>query len=172
MQSWGTTERDDALDRCSRSIDRLTGRAGTWSTGRLLDEGLDLVRDTCWADAAALVRHDAGEVRALRRRPEHFGLDAWCSDVPSTWFPWGLGTLNPDRFLLVERAAALPVAPGSPFRLGDLGVASAMLLPLREQERPSGGLVVLWREPRLAWDDERGRLLRTLGRFLLARAAG
>lgn len=186
MQSWGTTERGErgpgpaaspttdasSLRRCSDAIDRLVGRAGTWSTGRLLDEGLDLVRDTCWADGAALARVASGEVQVVHRRPEHLGLSEWCTGAPVSWFPWGLGSVSPDRFLLVDHAAPLPVAPGSRFRLGDLGVRSALHLPLREQERVTGALVVLWRQPRLAWDDDRGRLLRTLGRFLLAQVPG
>lgn len=180
MERWGTTDRTDAaehgdqvppsLGNCSSSIDRLTSMAGRWSTSRLVDEGLDLVRDTCWADAAALVRLRGPDAEVLRRRPDHFGLDRWCADAPRAWFPWGLGTVNPDRYLLVDRAAELQVAPGSPHRLGDLGVSSALLLPLREQGLVSGAIVVMWREPRLAWDDERGRLLRSLGRFLLAQS--
>lgn len=183
MQSWDTTERDGAapdagavgrrsLLRCSEAIDRLTRQAGRWSAGRLLDEGLDLVRDTCWADAAALVRLSGPDAEVLHRRPDHLGLDDWCPAAPRAWFPWGLGSVSPDRYLLVDHATVLPVAPGSPHRLGDLGVTSALHLPLREQERAIGALVVLWREPRLAWDDDRGRLLRTLGRFLLAQVPG
>lgn len=181
MESWGTTDPTIADDErggvppelagCSASIDRLTAMAGRWSTERLVDEGLDLVRDACWADAAALVRLRGPGAEVLRRRPEHFGLDGWCAAAPRAWFPWGLGMVNPDRYLLVDHAAELPVAPGSPHRLGDLGVCSALLLPLREQSTVTGAIVVLWREPRLAWDDDRGCLLRNLGRFLLAQSS-
>ena len=37
-----------------------------------------------------------------------------------------------------------------------------------ERGRTGGALQVFWSGPRLEWDDDRGRLLRTLGRFLLS----
>ena len=158
-----------SLHRLSAAIDRLTAHAGDWSTHRLLDEGLDLVRDASWADAGALLRIDADTAATVHGRP----VDAVAPggpvrpEVPVDWFPWGLAPVSPDRFLLVDDARTLPVSPDGDETLGDHGVRSCLHLPIRERGAPVGALHVLWSEPRLAWDDDRGRLLRSLGRFLL-----
>ena len=159
----------------SASIDRLTDHAHDWSTQRLLDEGLDLVRDACWADAAALFRVGARRAAAVHARPSvrsrRTRPGGVCAPVPDSvdtgWFPWGLAPLAADRFVLIDDARALPADPDGARTLGELGVRSCLHLPLRQRGRTVGALQVFWSEPRLAWDDDRGRLLRTLGRFLL-----
>ena len=57
------------LSGLSASVDRLTRHATDWSTRRLLDEGLDLVRDVSWADASALLRIRRDQVTVLHTRP-------------------------------------------------------------------------------------------------------
>jgi hypothetical protein len=157
----------------SAAVDRFTVGTATWSARRVLDEGLDLVRDACWADGAALVVvHDA-QIRTAHRRPTELGGRAWTPDRgPDHWLPWGLAPVRPDRFLLVDRAGALPVAPGAAPSLRALGITAALHLPIRERHTAIGALQVVWSEPRLAWDDELGAPLRALGRYLLTRAAG
>jgi len=158
------------LHRLSASVDRLTAHADNWSTGRLLDEGLDLVRDVSWADSCALLRVSRGRVHVVHARP---GLPADSpvppvdGSVPTGWFPWGLAPIDADRFMLVDDARSLPAGPDGPTTLGELDVRSCLHLPLRQKGRTSGAIHLFWNEPRLAWDDDRGRLLRTLGRFLL-----
>ncbi len=153
----------------SAAVDRLSTHSTEWSCERVLDEGLDLVRDCSWADASMLYSVTPDRVVELCRRP----VSPWSTpgQLPLGWFPWGLAPLNPQRYLLVEDAAALPVQPGSSATLGDLGISSCLHLPILERGAPVGAMHLYWNEPRLAWDDERGRLLRTLGRFLLARAS-
>jgi GAF domain-containing protein len=179
MSSWGTPRGTatgtgvcgaDGLHALSAAIDRLGRHASSWSPGRLADEGLDLVRDAAWADASALVRVAGDRAVPLHRRPDGSrpGTGAPCAEVPLWWFPWGLAPVRPDRYLLVEAAGALPVRPGGGPTLGELGYRSCLHLPLHERGGILGALQVFWREPRLNWDDGRGRLLRTLGRFLLA----
>jgi hypothetical protein len=158
-----------SLHRLSAAIDRLSAHAGDWSTQRLLDEGLDLVRDAAWADWCALLRIDGDRVVTVHGRP----VDAvaptgpFRPEVPVDWFPWGLAPVRADRFLLVDDARLLPVSPEDEGSLDDHGVRSCLHLPIRERGATVGALHVLWSEPRLAWDDDRGRLLRSLGRFLL-----
>ena len=165
------------LHRLSASVDRLTEHASDWSTGRLFDEGLDLVRDVSWADACALLRVEDGEATVVHARP---AMRARCTDdllapqppvaptVPTDWFPWGLAPIDADRFVLIDDARTLPVSPAGGATLGSLGVRSCLHLPLRQRGRTGGALQVFWSGPRLEWDDDRGRLLRTLGRFLLS----
>lgn len=191
------------LHRLSASVDRLTAHADNWSTGRLLDEGLDLVRDVSWADSCALLRVSRGRVHVVHARPGLPGEPAMAStatagvstaiidgpadeggghdapgsaevpippvdsSVPVAWFPWGLAPIEADRFVLVDDARSLPASPVGPTTLGALGVRSCLHLPLRQRGRTVGAVHLFWNEPRLAWDDDRGRLLRTLGRFLL-----
>ena len=153
----------------SAAVDRLSIHSTEWTCERVLDEGLDLVRDCSWADASLLYSVTPDRVVELCRRPP--SATASPGELPLDWFPWGLAPLNPQRYLLVEDATALPWSPDSDERLGDLGISSCLHLPILERSVPVGAVHLYWSEPRLNWDDERGRLLRTLGRFLLARAS-
>lgn len=156
------------LQVLSAAVDRLSANAESWSTARLLDEGLDLVRDAAWADGCALVRTADDEARTVASRPANLPVDH--GPIPVEWLPWGLAPVSPQRFLLVDDATRLPVDPSGRVRLGELGIRSCAYLPLRERSTLVGALHLFWREPRLAWDDDRGRLLRNLGRFLLDQA--
>ena len=162
--------RTGSLHNLSAAIDRLTGNAGGWSTGRLLDEGLDLVRDAAWADACALLHVGDDRAVTVHGRPADVagptGIVA--PAVPTGWFPWGLAPVHPDRFVLVDDARLLPIAPDDSRTLGDLDVRSCLHLPLQERGRPVRAVHLFWLEPHVAWDDDRGRLLRSLGRFLLS----
>jgi hypothetical protein len=155
----------------SAAVDRLSAHAADWSTSRVLDEGLDLVRDCSWADGSVLYAAQDDRVVTLCRRPSPGPHDAPGVDLPVDWFPWGLAPVNPRRFIFVENAAALPAGPAGRRTLGDLEVSSCLHLPILERQQTIGALHLFWTEPRLVWDDDCGRILRSLGRFLLARAA-
>lgn len=152
----------------STAVDRLTAHAAGWSTARILDEGLDLVRDCCWADGSALHANHGDHVQVLSQRPADV-VDR-PSHLPTGWFPWGLAPVSPRRFLFVENASTLPFSPDGSITLGDVGVSSCLHLPILERQQPIGALHLFWSEPRLVWDDDSGRILRSLGRFLLGRA--
>lgn len=157
------------------AVARLSDHAEEWGADRLLDEGLDLVRDSTWADVVLLHSVEGDAVRVVGRRPGRIGPDGHGPDLPDLlpgdWFPWSLAPARPKRFLLVDDATRLPSAPGGP-SVGELGYRSCLHLPINERGRPVGALHLYWAEPRLAWDDDHGRLLRTLGRFLLSAAGG
>jgi GAF domain-containing protein len=156
------------------AVARLSEHAPDWSTARILDEGLDLVRDSTWAEFSVLHTVDARGARVVARRPPPVEQN-WAElpgALPASWFPWGLAPVSPKRFLLVEDAWALPVGPTPSPTVGDLGMRSCLHLPILERAAPVGALHLYWAEPRLAWDDDHGTLLRTLGRFLLATASG
>lgn len=152
----------------SAAFERLSTHADEWGPERVMCEGLDLARDASWADECHLfaIRDEHAVQVAARPSPS---ADELVETLPLTWFPWGLAPVNPRRFVLVADAAALPAGPEASATLGDRGVASCLHLPILERQRPVGALLLYWSEPHLAWDDERGRLLRMLGRFLLGR---
>lgn len=147
------------------AIDRLGERSAGWEARRAVDEGLDIVRDYCWASSCALYDCRSDEIELVGHRPNVDGLRGLTLD--RSWFPWGLAPMNPQRFVFVEDARQLPAEPGSKMRLGDLGIKSCLHLPILERDRPLGYIQVFWSETRLVWDDEMGLILRTLGRFLL-----
>lgn len=134
-------------------------------------EGLDLVRDASWADECRLyaIRDDVALEVAARPAPV---APREPDGVQLSWFPWGLAPVNPRRYVLVADARSLPASPGGNETLGALGTTSCLHLPILERQRPVGALHLYWAEPHLGWDDERGRLLRLLGRFLLGRCPG
>jgi len=136
-----------------------------------MDEGLDLVRDASWADECHLyaIRGESALKVAGRPARPQCAIDDDPAGAPLSWFPWGLAPVNPSRFVLVADAAGLPSSPDGGATLGDAGTCSCLHLPILERERSIGALQLYWSEPRLAWDDERGRLLRLLGGFLLGR---
>jgi GAF domain-containing protein len=158
-----------ATSGLSAAFERLSLHADDWSQERVMDEGLDLVRDATWSDECALYSMDPdGHATEVAWRPAERPP---CGQVlPASWFPWGLAAVNPRRFVLVSDATALPSTAGAGPTLGELGISSCLHLPILERQRPIGALQLFWSEPRVAWDDERGRLLRLLGRFLLGRA--
>lgn len=151
----------------SAAVDRLSANTDDWTLGRLLDEGLDLARDAVWADGAALYAVDENGATAVCRRPR--ATTPRPDVVAAAWFPWGLGPVNPTRFLLVQDAESLPTGPGRAPTLGELGIRSCLHLPLLDRQHPIGSLQLFWREPRLVWDDDAGRVLRSLGQYLLSR---
>lgn len=151
----------------SAAFDRLSAHSGDWSAQRVVDEGLDLVRDSMWADRCALYAVHGQHVERVAHRPASSATGP--SPLSAEWFPWGLAPVSPRRYLLIDDARTLAIAPEGGLTLGELGVHSCLHLPILERTRPIGALHLFWHEPRLAWDDARGRLLRSLGRFLLER---
>lgn len=149
----------------SSAIDRLGEKSADWDPGRAIDEGLDIVRDYCWASSCALYDNRSDEIELVGHRPNVEELQGLTLD--RSWFPWGLAPMNPQRFVFVEDARQLPAEPSSSIGLGELGIESCLHLPILERDRPLGFIQVFWSETRLVWDDEMGRILRTLGRFLL-----
>lgn len=146
-------------------IERLTENIAVWPTDRLIDEGLDIVRDHCWAVSSVLYRRSGQSVIPVRRRPN--GNDHDDHVVDPGWFPWGLGGTKPERFMFIGDAGALPLVSDSVETLADRGITSCAHLPLVERGQPVGYLQIHWGETRLVWNDDAGRILRVLGRFLL-----
>lgn len=164
-----TGHRTESRQGLSTAVDRLSSHAAQWGFERVMDEGLDLVRDSTWADGSVLHAVQGDRVIEVARRP--VVTTTTDPQLPLSWFPWGLAPVNPQRFLLVDDASSLPARPDSTVTLGQLGVRSCLHLPILERQAPVGALHLYWSEPRLEWDDDRGRLLRSLGRFLLAQSS-
>lgn len=158
----------------SGRLSRLSENADLWGPDRVLDEGLDIARDATWSDSVTLVACRGSLVTAVAKRPTIDASDPGADDVTPhgcdpTWFPWGLGPVSPQRFLLISDAARLPASPESTRTLGDDGVASCLHMPLLDRHHAIGAIQLFWRSPRLEWNDEQGPLLRMLGRFLVDR---
>lgn len=158
------------LTGLSTRVDRLTSNSSNWSPERIIDEGLDIVRDHCWAASSTLYVSDDHHAIPVGHRP-HL-VDRHRTAIDLSWFPWGLSSTNAERFIFVRDAGRLPVAPGSSVILGDHDISSCAHLPIIERGRPIGYLQIHWEEPRLVWDDDSGRALRVLARYLLAVASG
>lgn len=80
--------------------------------------------------------------------------------LPARWFPWSIGNLRPTEYLLVANAGALGVHPSSDVTIGDLGLESCMLVPVRGvRGRLLGAACVYWAErtERIP-DDVRGKV--------------
>ena len=168
----GRTERGRAATPgMAAAFERLSDHADEWGPERILCEGLDLIRDSSWADECRLysVLSDTAVAIEVAARP---GPSEPRTAVPTDWFPWGLAPANPRRFLLIADATRLPASPESARTVGDEGFASCLHLPILERQRPIGAMQLYWREPHVAWDDQRGRLMRLLGHFLLTRCTG
>ena len=163
---------DDTTIECkpslSRAFEHLCEHASDWNTSRVLDEGLDLARDAVWADACVLHRVRGDQMVEVARRPVDRAAGATPHAEPLDRFPWDLAPVQAERFLLVSDARGLPVHRGASVTFGSLGVRSCLHLPILERDSPVGALHLYWSGPRLAWDDDRGRVLRSLGRFLIA----
>ena len=75
--------------------------------------------------------------------------------VALTWFPWSLGNVRPQHYLFVRNAGALPSRPEHGGTIGELGISSALHLPI--QSRPSatiGAVCAYWVDERSSWDDD------------------
>lgn len=156
-------------------LQRVIDQSPYWNRDRLLDEGLDMLRDACWADSVVLYTYDQGNFVAAACRPK---APAYVPGIaPSDWFPWGLSQVRPSRFLFIEDAGALAVYPrpdtgySTMYRLEEFGIATCLHLPLNEREQPVGALQIFWSSPQQEWDDDLGRLLRTIGHYLLTNYA-
>ncbi len=66
--------------------------------------------------------------------------------IDSAWFPWGLGHVRPERFVLVRTAEALKVTPTDEAVLGDDGICTCVHVPLRASadEAPLGAVCGYW----------------------------
>ena len=130
------------------------------------------------------VRVGAPRVEMYRRDGDVVEIAAWwgaighgrdltgdVSALPVGWFPWSLGCVRPLESLFVQNAATLTVAPGGP-RLADLGYASALHLPIFDEQQLSGGVCAYWVEERLGWEDGARHQVAEWARTALDRLSG
>lgn len=73
--------------------------------------------------------------------------------VPLTWFPWSLGNIRSEEYVFIRNAGVLPTGPGSPLTLDDLGLVSALHVPVVDEiGRPVGAIAAYWCEECESWD--------------------
>jgi hypothetical protein len=128
------TANEPGADRLAESLARI---------GVLLD-----------ADRVELYRHRDDATTRLAGWWRALGVEgAPCSElsgpVDSDWFPWGLGHVRPERFVMVRNAATLPASIDGDARVGDDGTTASLLLPLRvaDDAAPMGAVCAYWRTP-------------------------
>lgn len=151
-------------------VDALLRCASDWAPVRLAQECTTLTAELARADQTVLYSCVADTMRCVSMSPPHLESPfAIPQDVSS--FPWDLGALTASRFVLVEDAGSLPASTASlsGTTLGELGVASAVHLPLWAGNRSMGAMHLYWSEAVTGWDDRAGALLRAIGVFTLER---
>jgi hypothetical protein len=116
------------------------------------------------AASAALYVHGHGTVRCLGLAPPHLESPLQAEQADAS-FPWGMPSLQPRHFVLVEDAGELPHPRGGQLR--DLGVVSAAHVPLGPGS--IGALHLYWHRRVHAWDDGLGAQLRAIGGFVVGR---
>lgn len=147
-------------------MDALVACAPGWTSGRLIDEALDVALDLTHCSHVGLFRDLEDSACCLGFRPAGFDSPL-ATDQDHDQFPWGLPTLQPDRFVLIENAGRLALGEGR--LLGELGIASAVHLPIDAGPVTKGAIQLYYRYTIRDWDDRIGSLLRALGAFTLNR---
>lgn len=115
------------------------------------------------AHVALYIRNDAN-VRCYGLSPAHLESPLM-AEQPADRFPWGMPSLQPRRFVLVEDASELPLGRG--VHAADLGIRSAAHLPMGPHAL--GAMHIYWDRQVNAWDDELGAQLRAFGGFVVGR---
>ena len=153
----------------SAAVDRLSIHSTEWSCGRVLDEGLDLIARTargrtprCSTRSHPTACSSCAADRR-RRRPCPTSCRSTGSPGPRSAQPPALPARRGRR-----SAAGLTGLRPDPRRSG---VRSCLHLPILERSAPVGAVHLYWTEPRSQLGRPTRPLLRTLGRFLLARAS-
>ena len=139
---------------------------GQWTDLQLLAAALELCLTSTAADLAVLFGFAGDRAHCLGCRPRHLEHPL-AADQSLDWFPWDLRNVRTRRYVFVPEATDLRASPTT--RLGDLGVRSAIHLPLKAPDSREGALHLLWKEPKDRWDDTWGAQLRALGSFVLLR---
>ncbi len=71
--------------------------------------------------------------------------------LPLWWFPWSLGNIRPEEYVFVRNAGPLPLEPGGGARIADLGMSSALHLPVTTGGVLIGAVCAYWAEERSSW---------------------
>jgi hypothetical protein len=82
------------------------------------------------------------------------GVPGETEPMPIDWFPWTLGNIRNARHVFVRNAGPLPLRPGGPHRISDIGMGSSLYLPVQDGLGVVGGLCAYWVAERAAWPSE------------------
>lgn len=151
-------------------VDAFLRCAPGWPDVRLAQECATLAAEISGAHQTGLYSFDGETFSCVALFPPHLESPlALPSEVSA--FPWGMGILSASRFLLVEDASSLPAGAGSPAgpSLGELGLRSAVHLPLWAGNRAIGAMHLYWTKKVSEWDDQPGALLRAVGVYTFDR---
>lgn len=136
------------------------------------------------------LRLDAQRVELFSiTRSGNASLDAWWSSVeveqtqpesevqagtvliPLDWFPWSIGNIRASEYVFVRNAGPLARRPGVAQTLADVGMCSALHLPLAGDADMVGAICVYWSEGRSDWSSTEGDDVRSLGVAALSELA-
>jgi hypothetical protein len=86
-----------------------------------------------------------------------FEIDAFedTPPMPTSWFPWSLGNIRPMSHVFVCNAGPLSLRPASSARVRDIGMGSALHLPLHNGTEVIGAVCVYWADEQDDWRIER-----------------
>ena len=87
--------------------------------------------------------------------------------VDPDWFPWTLGNIRQANHVFVRNAGPLPLRPDHEHRIRDLGMGSALYLPVQDGLGCVGALCVYWVVERDSWPSEHAARLTDLARDTL-----
>ncbi len=87
--------------------------------------------------------------------------------VDPDWFPWTLGNIRQARHVFVRNAGPLPLRPDHAHRIRDLGMGSALYLPVQDGIGCIGALCVYWVLERDEWPSDQAAHLTDLARDTL-----
>jgi hypothetical protein len=87
--------------------------------------------------------------------------------VDPEWFPWTLGNIRQARHVFVRNAGPLPLRPDHEHRIRDLGMGSALYLPVLDGLGCIGAVCVYWVLERDTWPSEQAGRLTDLARDTL-----
>ncbi len=85
------------------------------------------------------------------------------------WFPWNLANIRPEEHLFVRNAELLPLDADNVTHVGDLGMRSAMFVPLVvvAGDEAVGGISAYWATPKLELTPREVEIAAELGRDAL-----
>ena len=128
---------------------------------------------------------ESQRVELFRRSDDEYSLIGWWTalghgaevdpvapyPVQVSWFPWSLGHVRPTESLFVRNGGSQPTRPGGGRRMRNLGMGSAVCLPLADcpgDVGPAlGAVCAYWATERPDWPADRGEAARDLGRDAL-----
>lgn len=119
-------------------------------------------------DGDALTLRAAWSDRSVVSERAHAELTARPIESEA-WFPWDLGNVRIEEYLLVHNAADLPLTSDRTTTIGAVGLAACAHFPLRDGTTAVADVCAYWPHELTGWDDSVVSGVADLARPLLRR---